>query len=170
MDHSALKFHVPSRHIKMKVADWLTEFLQTTVDDYILILLASAGKTEQIYTVHVCTTSFVMTILWYGRLCFAFTMIHHYCSYSRVLVHKTTELPMVACWKRRRSRHFCWWFGFVVQVLVPDVRHVMLCPIWTKQQTKIPFWLLRILFSLQFTVRVTKSQQRKWRAILLGFY
>ena len=43
MDNSALKFHVPSRHIKMKVADWLTEFLQTTVVEYILILLASAG-------------------------------------------------------------------------------------------------------------------------------
>ncbi len=163
MDHSALKFHVPSRHIKMKVADWLTEYLQTTVVEYILILLASAGKTEQVYTE------------WYNLVCYDNSMIRPpllcwISSYSRVLVHKTTALPMVASWHLDKGAGvvICWWFGFVV--LVPDVRHVMLCPISTKQQTKIPFWLLRIPFSLQFTVRVTKSQERKWRAILLGFY
>jgi ribosomal protein L37AE/L43A len=100
MDHSALKFHVPSRHIKMKVADWLTEFMQTTVVKYIQILLASAGKTEQIYTVQprlrwqfYDTASSALLLLWFIS------------SYSRVLVHKTTALPMAACWKRRRSRH-----------------------------------------------------------------
>jgi hypothetical protein len=75
----------------MKVADWLTEYLQTTVVEYVLPLpLASAGKTEQIYS----TTSFVTTILRPPLTCVYYDGFIS--SYSGVLVHKTTALQMVS--------------------------------------------------------------------------
>ena len=77
----------------MKDADWLTEYLQTTVQvvEYVLPLLAGAGKTEQVYAYNlVCndnSTASSALLLLYGYIS----------SYSRVLALKTTALQMVAC-------------------------------------------------------------------------